>query len=96
MLETLQRSSLLFPAALSVYAQLVFQIAVSLFNSGAHLTVDVRRKILRAVNGSTVLQNLFEKFCLCPCTSRKRAARLEIIATDHFIHIKTPFLIILT
>jgi hypothetical protein len=81
-------------AALSVFAQLVFQIAISLSHGGADFIIEIRREFLHAMNGPAVFQGLFEELCFCLRASRERALRSQLPAVHHFVHMKTPFLII--
>jgi hypothetical protein len=75
-------------------AQFIFQIAISLSDGGAYFIIKIRREFLQAVNIPAMFQNLFKEFGFCLRTSRKSTLRPKIFAANHFVHVKTPFLII--
>jgi hypothetical protein len=79
-------------ATLSVFAQLIFQIAIFLSNGSTNFIIEIWREFFHPVNGPSMFQDLFKQFDFCPCASRKSAFRPKIFAANHFIHIKTPFL----
>jgi hypothetical protein len=95
-LKELRQASLIsshfFSAALSVFAQLVFQITIFLSNRGAHFIIKIWREFFHAVNRPAMFQDLFIEFRFCLRASCKSALRPKVFATNHFVHIETPFL----
>jgi hypothetical protein len=87
-------SSLFLTAALSVFAQFIFKIAIFLSNGGPYFIIKIWREFFHAVNGPAVFEDLFKEFSFCLRTSRKSALRSKIFTANHFVHIKTPSLII--
>jgi hypothetical protein len=66
-------SSLFLGTALSIFAQLVFQIAIFLSHGGPHFIIKLWREFLHAVNGPAVFQNVLIELCFRLCASRKSA-----------------------
>jgi hypothetical protein len=78
----------------SMFAQLIFQIAIFLFNGSPDFIIKIWREFFHAVNGPAMLKNLLIEFCFRHCASRKSAFRLKILAVNLFVHVKTSFLTI--
>jgi hypothetical protein len=52
--------SIFLTAALSVLAQFIFQIAISLSNGGPYFIIKIWREFFHAVNGPAMFQDLFK------------------------------------
>jgi hypothetical protein len=79
-------------AALSVFAQLIFQITIFLSNGGAYFIIEIGREFFHLMNGPAMLQDLFKQLYFCLRASRKSAFRPKIFTAKHFVHIHIPFL----
>jgi hypothetical protein len=81
-------------AAFSVFAQVVFKIAISLLNGSAHFVIEIRGEFCHAVNGAVMSEDLFKEFCFCLRASGKGALGSEIPTVNSLAHLITPFLTI--
>jgi hypothetical protein len=79
-------------ATVFVFAQLVFQIAIILSNRGTYFIIKIWREFFHAMNGPSMLQNLFKEFCFCLRTCRESAVGPKIFAAYRLVHVKAPFL----
>jgi hypothetical protein len=80
--------------ALSVFAQLIFQITIFLSHRSPDFVIKIWREFFHAVNSPAMFQNLLVQFRLCLGASCKSALRPKIFATDLLVHENTSFLTI--
>jgi hypothetical protein len=73
-------------AALSVFAQIIFQITISLLNGGSYFVIKIRGEFCHSVNGTAMFEDFFKEFCFCLRASRKSALRPKILTANSLVH----------